>query len=93
LSAHGASAKNALCETESGAIEEAASHADAVEVHRRRALPMWNQPGPYYAPFCASTLMNLASRLGSLYGESAAPERGRPLLNEAIVMPRTPMGP
>ncbi len=123
LSADGTSAKKALCETESGAIAEAAGYAEDADLHYRRALPMWNQLGPNYAPFYATTLMDLgslyrsqrktaeaedaltqaltiagndpvratiASRLGSFYSESAAPERGRPLLHEAIAMLRTP---
>jgi tetratricopeptide (TPR) repeat protein len=126
-SASGTSAKAAVCETETGAIEEAASHADAAEAHYRRALSIWSQLAPGYAAYHAATLMNLGSvyrtqgrtaeaenmltqalelarqttgedrllgvitsRLGAFYSESGTPERGRPLLNQAIAMLHTP---
>src|SRR5580658_1552338 len=60
-SASGTSAKTALCETETGAIEEAASHADAAEAHYRRALSIWSQVAPGHTAYQAAILMNLGS--------------------------------
>ncbi|HWE51010.1 MAG TPA: tetratricopeptide repeat protein [Bryobacteraceae bacterium] len=116
------SPRSALCETEAGAIDEAAGQTQNAEAHYRRAIPMWEQLGPDFSTFYATALMDLgnlyqarhrpheaeaaltralahagehdpvraviATRLGSFYSESSTPERGRPLLNEAIAMLR-----
>jgi tetratricopeptide (TPR) repeat protein len=121
------SVRTGICESETGAIEEAAGHVDAAETRYRRALSIWSQLAPDHAAYRAATLMNLGSvyraqrrmaeaedmltqaftiagqttgedrllavvtnRLGGLYSESATPERGRALLNQAIPMLRTP---
>lgn len=119
--------RTAICESETGVIEEAAGHTDAGELHYLQSLSIWNRLAPDHAAYHAATLMNLGSvyrtqrraaeaedsltqalaiarqttgedllvavvtsRLGGFYSESATPERGRSLLNQAIPMLRTP---
>jgi len=122
--APGASATAAICETETGAVEEASGRTGAAELHYRNALSIWERLAPEHAAYRAATLVNLgslyrtgrrtkeaenmltqgldvarqttigrdqvlavaASRLGGFYSETDAPERGRPLLNQAISM-------
>src|ERR1700722_20101637 len=48
ISTSGTSARTAVCETEMGVVEEAASNADTAELHYRRALSIWNKLGPEY---------------------------------------------
>jgi tetratricopeptide (TPR) repeat protein len=131
ISEVGTSVRHAICEAETGAIEEAAGHSDTAEQHYRSALSIWDQLAPGHTAYHAATLMNLGSiyraqhrtaeaenmltdafelasgitggtnerdrllavvtsRLGAFYSESVTPERGRPLLNRAISMLRTP---
>jgi tetratricopeptide (TPR) repeat protein len=80
--APGASVTAAICEAEAGAIEEAANHADAAELHYRRALSIWNQLLPNYATWHAATLMNL----GSLYRTGHRTVEAENMLTQAFAL-------
>jgi len=82
--APGATARAAICEAETGAIEEAASHADAAEPHYRRALSIWNQLTPDYATYRAATLMNL----GNLYRTQHRTTEAENMLTQALALAR-----
>jgi len=83
----GTSARTAVCETETGVVEEAASNGDTAELHYRRALVVWNQLGPAYASHYVATLMNL----GSLYRTQRRNAEAEDMLTQAFDRVRQPV--
>ena len=83
-----ASARTAICETETGAIEEAASHPDTAESHYRRALAIWNEVAPDHAAYHAVTLMNL----GSVYRTQGRAAEAETALTQAFDLARQTPG-
>jgi tetratricopeptide (TPR) repeat protein len=82
------STRTAICETETGAIEEAASHADLAESHYRRALAIWDHLAPDHAAYHAVTLMNL----GSVYRKQGRAAEAETMLTQAFDLARQTPG-
>jgi tetratricopeptide (TPR) repeat protein len=78
------SVRTAVCEAETGAIEEAAGHADGAESHYRRALSIWSELSPDHAAYHAATLMNL----GSLYRTQRRSAEAENMLTQAFDLAR-----
>ena len=87
-SASDISARTAICESEMGAIEEAAGRVDAAEIQYLRALSIWNQLAPGHAAYRAATLMNL----GSVYRAQRRPAEAEDVLNQAFAIARQTTG-
>jgi tetratricopeptide (TPR) repeat protein len=78
------SVRTAVCEAETGAVEEAAGHADGAELHYRRALSIWGELAPDHAAYHAATLMNL----GSLYRTQRRNAEAENMLTQAFELVR-----
>jgi tetratricopeptide (TPR) repeat protein len=74
------SADGAICEAETGAIEEASGHTNAAELHYRHALALWEQLAPEHAAYRAATLVNLAS----IYRLQNRPAEAEDVLTQAL---------
>jgi tetratricopeptide (TPR) repeat protein len=83
-SAPDTSVRAAVCEAETGVIEEATGHTDAAELHYRRALSIWSQLAPAHAAYHAATLMNL----GSLYRTQRRTAEAENMLTQAFELAR-----
>jgi tetratricopeptide (TPR) repeat protein len=82
------SVRTAVCESEMGAIEEAAGHVDAAETHYHRSLSIWGQIAPDHAAYRAATLMNL----GSVYRAQRRPAEAEDMLTQAFTITRQTTG-
>jgi tetratricopeptide (TPR) repeat protein len=78
-------ARTAICESETGAIEEAAGHTDTAELHYRQALSIWSGLAPGHAAYHAATLMNL----GSLYRAQHRAAEAEDSLKQAFDLAQT----